>query len=115
VVPLRLGLIERWTSDTDNGRKLAEGRLAMAISAFERAGVPVSGTLGDDEPVQAAEDALRSYPATVVALLATDRAAAADTLEKRLDVPFVRLRPEDLPSQTPLLTPAPLSPDAAAL
>lgn len=92
VVPLRLGLLERWTSDIDRGRRLAEGRLAMVVSAFERAGVQVGGTLGDEEPVQAVEDVLRSYPATVVAMLASGPTDRATMLQERLGVPFVRLR-----------------------
>ncbi|MBS1891831.1 MAG: hypothetical protein JST59_11090 [Actinobacteria bacterium] len=99
VVPLRQGLVGRWISDTEKGRRLAEGRLAMVVSAFERAGVRVSGVLGDEDPVQAVDDALRSYPATVVALLATGSTEAADILKARLTVPLVRLRTKGRPAR----------------
>ena len=119
VVPLRHGLVERWISDADKGRRLAEGRLAMVVSAFERAGVRVSGALGDGDPVQAVDDALRSYPATVVALLATESTEAADILKARLRVPLVRLRTRGRPARAlPRWgdqAPAPRPPGAAAL
>jgi len=100
VVPRRHGLVERgWISDTDKRRRLAEGRLAMVVSAFERAGVRVSGALGDEDPVQAVDDALRSYPATVVAVLATGSTEAADLLKARLTVPLVNLRTRRRPAR----------------
>ncbi len=116
VVPLRHGMVERWVSDPDKGRRLAEGRLAMVVSAFERAGVRVSGVLGDEDPVQAVDDALRGYPATVVALLATGSTEAADILKARLSVPLVRLRTKGRPARPwGERAPAPRPPGAAAL
>lgn len=91
VVTLRQGLLDRWACDTERSRKLAEGRLAMVLAALGRAGVRAEGRLGDENPVQAVEDALRSYPATRVALLAPADSADAPELDARLRVPFVHL------------------------
>ncbi len=40
--------------------------LARSAGALVAAGLPVSGSLGDGDPVQALEDELRSYPADEV-------------------------------------------------
>jgi hypothetical protein len=91
VVPLRQRLLDRWACDTARSEKLAAGRLALVTGALRRAGVRVSGALGDENPVQAAEDALRRFPATRVALLAPAGSAAAAELRERLTVPFAHL------------------------
>lgn len=93
VVPLRQRPLDRWTGDIAEARKLAEGRLAMVLAALRRAGVRASGCLGDEVPVQAAEDALRRFPATRVAMIAPgEPAAAAAELMARLSVPFAYVR-----------------------
>lgn len=101
VVPLRQGLLDRWACDTERSRKLAEGRLAMVLGALRRAGVRADGRLGDENPVQAIEDVLRSYPATRVALLAPAGSADAAELNARLRVPFTHLRGEAAAEQIP--------------
>lgn len=89
MVPLRQRLLDRWSGERGEAQKLAEGRLAMVLAALRRAGVPASGRLGDEKPVQAVEDSLHRYPATRVAMLAPgEPPAAAAELAARLSVPF---------------------------
>jgi hypothetical protein len=58
--------LEHTLGDIDGPRKLAEGRLERALSLLGQSEVPVSGEVGDPDPVQAAQDALLKAPADEV-------------------------------------------------
>src|SRR5882757_2927649 len=72
VVPVPSHLLDRWLSAEDDARREAEGRLARSAGALVAAGLPVSGSVGDHDPAQALEDALRDFPADEVVLLIAD-------------------------------------------
>jgi GABA permease len=56
----RLG---HWSSADDGARRSAEERLAACLASLRRDGVRVEGLVGDADPLLAAEDALRLFPA----------------------------------------------------
>jgi nucleotide-binding universal stress UspA family protein len=53
--------IKHWTSDEDEARAAAQDRLEKSLRALRDAGVDVSGEVGDGDPLQAIEDALRTF------------------------------------------------------
>lgn len=92
LVPLRTRRIDRWLSADDQARGDAERLLARAAGALVAAGLPVSGSLGDADPVQALEDELHAFGADAVLVLAPS--GAEDPLagaEGRLDLPVSRV------------------------
>ena len=52
-----------WTSDEDPARADAQARLDASLSRLVDAGVSARGDIGDGNPLQALEDALREFPA----------------------------------------------------
>src|SRR5512134_870015 len=62
VVPALGGRLSHWTGD-DHARQDAEGRLEQTVAALAAAGVGARGEVGSDDPIQAADDALREFPA----------------------------------------------------
>ena len=92
VVPVASRRIDRWLSAEDAARDAAQDRLARTAGALVATGLPVSGTLGDNDPAQALEDALRDYAADeVVVLGGTDDERLSRALE-RLELPVDRIR-----------------------
>lgn len=49
-----------WVHDDDSDRELAEQRLEDALERFGALGIPVTGEVGDSQPVAAILDVLRS-------------------------------------------------------
>ena len=59
---------ERWTDDVDEAIELARQRLELSLIAIGESGVKARGEVGDSDPVQAAEDALRVFPADEIVI-----------------------------------------------
>ena len=90
LAPRRQRFLDRWTSDTERGSAQAQSCLVFTLASLAKAGIAASARMGDEDPVQAVDDQLSSYPATQVILV--DRtAAAAQELRSRLRVPFLHL------------------------
>ncbi len=53
--------LKHWTSDEDQARAAAEERLRRSVAELERLGISARGEVGDADPVQAIEDALRTF------------------------------------------------------
>ena len=51
--------VKHWTNDA--ARAEAERRLEQSLAALHEVGVDASGEIGDDDPLQAIEDALRTF------------------------------------------------------
>lgn len=89
--------LSHWLSDVDPAREDAQVTLVHSLAALAAAGIDARGQVGDADPRQAAEDALRSFPADQVVLVsgdpADDRAVArvAAELGRRLEVPLTQL------------------------
>jgi nucleotide-binding universal stress UspA family protein len=61
VCPALNSKLKHWTSDEDKARAAAEERLGRSIEELEKLGIPARGEVGDADPVQAIEDALRTF------------------------------------------------------
>jgi nucleotide-binding universal stress UspA family protein len=61
VCPALNSKLKHWVSDEDQARAAAEERLGRSIAALEQLGIPAWGEVGDADPVQAIEDALRTF------------------------------------------------------
>jgi nucleotide-binding universal stress UspA family protein len=60
--------LKHWASDEDQARAAAEERLRRSIAELERLGISARGEVGDADPVQAIEDALRTFGADVIVI-----------------------------------------------
>jgi hypothetical protein len=63
VTPALNSPLRHWVSDEDKARADAERRLTRSIAELERLGIPARGEVGDADPLQAIEDALRTFGA----------------------------------------------------
>ncbi len=80
VAPALGSRLSHWTGD-DHARHEAEGNLERTVQALAAAGVAARGEVGSDDPIQAADDALREFPADEI-VLATHPDAAANWKER---------------------------------
>ena len=55
--------IRHWASDEDGARAVAETRLEESLGRLRSGGIDARGEVGDSEPLQAIEDALRTFGA----------------------------------------------------
>jgi hypothetical protein len=55
--------LRHWASDEDQARAAAEERIRRSIAELEKLGISARGEVGDADPVQAIEDALRTFGA----------------------------------------------------
>ena len=81
VTPALNSRIRHWTSDEDRAREEAQARLDVSVSALSGAGVRVRGQVGDDDPLQAIDDALRAFPADEI-VISTHPQGRSNWLEK---------------------------------
>jgi hypothetical protein len=52
-----------WASDVDEGIELARQRMELSLIAIDQLGLKARGEIGDSDPNEAIEDALRVFPA----------------------------------------------------
>jgi hypothetical protein len=81
VCPALNSPIRHWASDEDNARAEAQKRLDGSLAALAQAGVGARGQVGDADPIQAIEDALRTFGADEI-ILSTHPAGRSNWLEK---------------------------------
>src|ERR671931_161546 len=53
--------LKHWVSDEDDARAAAQKRLDASLARLREAGIDARGEVGDGEPLQAIEDALRTF------------------------------------------------------
>jgi hypothetical protein len=53
--------VRTWTSDEDGARAAAQDRLEASLARLRQDGVQASGEVGDGDPLQAIEDAVRTF------------------------------------------------------
>ena len=63
VCPALNSKLKTWTSDEDGARAAAQQRLDTSLSRLAQEGVHARGEIGDGDPLQALDDALREFPA----------------------------------------------------
>jgi hypothetical protein len=61
VCPALNSPLRRWASDEDDARSAAQARLEASLAGMRAAGVQAEGEVGDGDPIQAIEDALRTF------------------------------------------------------
>lgn len=81
---LAKGRLEHWlSSDSERRRSEAEARLEGSVRAFEAAGMNARGTLGDADPLQALDDALRVFEPDEI-IISTHPPARSNWLERQV-------------------------------
>ncbi len=73
--------IKHWVSDEDGARQEARERVDSVVAQLARDGVAAEGDIGDSDPVQAMEDALRLFPANE-AIISTHPHGRSNWLER---------------------------------
>jgi hypothetical protein len=88
VVPAVASMLEAATGDVDDRRADAEQTALSLTRRLSRPGVGVRGEVGADDPVLAAEDALREFGADEVVVAADDD--VAERIRERVTIPVSR-------------------------
>jgi hypothetical protein len=83
VCPALNSPLRHWASDEDGARAEAELRLAESLAALEAEGVEARGEVGDADPVQAMDDALRTFGADEI-VISTHPPGRSNWLEKEV-------------------------------
>ncbi len=90
--PARIGFLDRWASDVEGARQVAQQNLVATVAALAKAGIAAEARVGDEDVVQAVEDQLQSFPANEVVLISSEREEKdedpAAELESRLRAEF---------------------------
>jgi hypothetical protein len=73
--------LKHWTSDEDKARAAAKQRLRRSVDELERLGIDARGEVGDADPVQAIEDALRTFGADEI-IISTHPEGRSNWLER---------------------------------
>ena len=68
VTPALNSPLRHWASDEDAARAAAQQRLDASLRRLEEAGISARGEVGDGDPLQAIEDALRTFGADEIIL-----------------------------------------------
>ena len=61
VTPALNSPLRHWVSDEDDARQAAQARLDASLGGMRAAGLQAEGEVGDGDPIQAIEDAMRTF------------------------------------------------------
>jgi hypothetical protein len=81
VTPALNSPLRHWVSDEDQARAAAQERLDASLAKLEEAGVQARGEVGDGDPLQAMEDALRTFGADEI-IISTHPEGRSNWLER---------------------------------
>jgi membrane protein implicated in regulation of membrane protease activity len=81
VTPALNSPLRHWVSDEDGARDAAQERLDRSLARLREAGVQARGEIGDGEPLQAIEDALRTFGADEI-IISTHPEGRSNWLER---------------------------------
>jgi hypothetical protein len=81
VTPALNSPLRHWVSDEDDARAAAETRLNASLAQLAEAGVQARGEVGDGDPLQAMEDALRTFGADEI-IISTHPEGRSNWLER---------------------------------
>jgi hypothetical protein len=73
--------LKHWVSDEDEAREAAQERLDRSLARLREAGIGARGEIGDGEPLQAIEDALRTFGADEI-IISTHPEGRSNWLER---------------------------------
>jgi len=73
--------VRHWASDEDGARAAAQERLDRSLAQLRDAGVDARGEVGDGDPLQAIEDALRTFGADEI-VISTHPVGRSNWLER---------------------------------
>jgi len=98
VCPALNSVMRHWASDDDGARAAAQLRLETSLAQLARDGVEARGEVGDGNPLQAMEDALRTFGADEI-VISTHPPGRSNWLERnvvgqareRFDVPVTHV------------------------
>ncbi len=68
VAPALTDPVRHWVSDIDPGREAAAKRLQETLARLRELGIDARGEIGDPDPLQAVEDALRTFGADEIVI-----------------------------------------------
>jgi hypothetical protein len=85
VCPALNSPLRHWASDEDGARARAQARLDESLGALAGAGVEARGAVGDADPLQAIDDALRTFGADEI-VISTHPPGRSNWLEKEIIV-----------------------------
>jgi nucleotide-binding universal stress UspA family protein len=83
VCPALNSPLRHWASDEDGARLQAQERLNASLARLRELGVDAKGEIGDAEPLQAMEDAMRLFGADEI-IISTHPEGRSHWLEKRI-------------------------------
>jgi ribosomal protein S18 acetylase RimI-like enzyme len=83
VTPALNSPLKHWVSDEDDARAAAQERLDASLGKLAEAGVQARGEVGDGDPLQAMEDALRTFGADEI-IISTHPEGRSNWLERRV-------------------------------
>jgi hypothetical protein len=81
VTPALNSPLRHWVSDEDDARAAAQERLDSSLAKLADAGVVARGEVGDGDPLQAMEDALRTFGADEI-IISTHPEGRSNWLER---------------------------------
>jgi hypothetical protein len=81
VTPALNSPLKHWISDEDGARAAAQDRLDASLAKLSEAGVEARGEVGDGDPLQAMEDALRTFGADEI-IISTHPEGRSNWLER---------------------------------
>jgi hypothetical protein len=81
VCPALNSPLKHWVSDEDDARAVAQERLDRSLAELQRLGLRARGQVGDADPLQAIEDALRTFGADRV-IISTHPEGRSNWLER---------------------------------
>ena len=98
VCPALNAPLKHWVSDEDGAREAAQERLGASLARLAEAGIDARGEVGDGDPLQAMEDALRTFGADEI-IISTHPEGRSQWLERgvvrkareRFDVPITHV------------------------
>ena len=98
VAPALTSKVRYWLSDEDKGIADAQARIEESVERCGAAGIPVTAEVGDADPLQALDDAMRTYSPEEV-IIATHPPDRSNWLEEgivsqareRFDVPITHV------------------------
>jgi hypothetical protein len=98
VCPALNSKLRHWTSDEDGARDAAQARLDRSLGRLDEIGLQARGEVGDADPVQAVEDALRVFGADEIVLSTHPEGRShwlergvVDSVRERFDVPLTHV------------------------